>query len=120
MGTLRFFEEVVSFKIRRTFGFADYTGRSGAKFELEHIRIVLNGRKNLRYDKTTRIIPFDACRFVLSIHPNGSFFRKNSYLYESENRRIRKPTLEADATKRREYSAASEGGKPQISDRRGP
>lgn len=27
MGTLRFFEEVVSFKIRRTFGFADYTGR---------------------------------------------------------------------------------------------
>lgn len=84
------------------------------------IRIVLNGRKNLRYDKTTRIIPFDACRFVLSIHPNGSFFRKNSYLYESENRRIRKPTLEADATKRREYSVASEGGKPQISDRRGP
>ena len=28
MGTLRFFEEVVSFKIRRTFGFADYTDRS--------------------------------------------------------------------------------------------
>lgn len=27
MGTLRFFEEVVSFKIRRTFGFADYTPR---------------------------------------------------------------------------------------------
>ncbi len=27
MGTLRFFEEVVSFKIRRTFGFADYTVR---------------------------------------------------------------------------------------------
>lgn len=27
MGTLRFFEEVVSFKIRRTFGFADYTLR---------------------------------------------------------------------------------------------
>lgn len=26
MGTLRFFEEVVSFKIRRTFGFADYRG----------------------------------------------------------------------------------------------
>lgn len=25
MGTLRFFEEVVSFKIRRTFGFADYS-----------------------------------------------------------------------------------------------
>lgn len=97
-----------------------HPGRSGAKFELEYIRIVLNGRKNLRYDKTTRIIPFDACRFVLSIHPNGSFFRKNSYLYESENRRIRKPTLEADATKRREYSVASEGGKPQISDRRGP
>lgn len=28
MGTLRFFEEVVSFKIRRTFGFADYTNFS--------------------------------------------------------------------------------------------
>lgn len=28
MGTLRFFEEVVSFKIRRTFGFADYTGQA--------------------------------------------------------------------------------------------
>ena len=27
MGTLRFFEEVVSFKIRRTFGFADYIFR---------------------------------------------------------------------------------------------
>lgn len=27
MGTLRFFEEVVSFKIRRTFGFADYISR---------------------------------------------------------------------------------------------
>ena len=35
MGTLRFFEEVVSFKIRRTFGFADYTRRiadAGAEF----------------------------------------------------------------------------------------
>lgn len=35
MGTLRFFEEVVSFKIRRTFGFADYTpsrNRSGRSF----------------------------------------------------------------------------------------
>lgn len=29
MGTLRFFEEVVSFKIRRTFGFADYTFGDG-------------------------------------------------------------------------------------------
>lgn len=29
MGTLRFFEEVVSFKIRRTFGFADYTTSDG-------------------------------------------------------------------------------------------
>lgn len=28
MGTLRFFEEVVSFKIRRTFGFADYSPAS--------------------------------------------------------------------------------------------
>lgn len=28
MGTLRFFEEVVSFKIRRTFGFADYNPAS--------------------------------------------------------------------------------------------
>lgn len=31
MGTLRFFEEVVSFKIRRTFGFADYTGLVSAE-----------------------------------------------------------------------------------------
>lgn len=29
MGTLRFFEEVVSFKIRRTFGFADYIRKEG-------------------------------------------------------------------------------------------
>lgn len=29
MGTLRFFEEVVSFKIRRTFGFADYIDMLG-------------------------------------------------------------------------------------------
>lgn len=99
---------------------ADIQAAAEQNSNWSNIRIVLNGRKNLRYDKTTRIIPFDACRFVLSIHPNGSFFRKNSYLYESENRRIRKPTLEADATKRREYSVASEGGKPQISDRRGP
>lgn len=33
MGTLRFFEEVVSFKIRRTFGFADYTV---GKFSVEN------------------------------------------------------------------------------------
>ncbi len=33
MGTLRFFEEVVSFKIRRTFGFADYI-RSNAMDDL--------------------------------------------------------------------------------------
>lgn len=32
MGTLRFFEEVVSFKIRRTFGFADYKFTSGHNF----------------------------------------------------------------------------------------
>lgn len=34
MGTLRFFEEVVSFKIRRTFGFADYNCnfKTGTKF----------------------------------------------------------------------------------------
>lgn len=68
-----------------------HSGRSGAKFELEHIRIVLNGRKDLRHDKTTRIILFDACRFVLSIHPNGLFFRKiiiftNWEIAESENR----------------------------------
>lgn len=31
MGTLRFFEEVVSFKIRRTFGFADYKRAEHAK-----------------------------------------------------------------------------------------
>lgn len=31
MGTLRFFEEVVSFKIRRTFGFADYSFRPAGR-----------------------------------------------------------------------------------------
>lgn len=31
MGTLRFFEEVVSFKIRRTFGFADYKSAAFAE-----------------------------------------------------------------------------------------
>lgn len=31
MGTLRFFEEVVSFKIRRTFGFADYISDAGRR-----------------------------------------------------------------------------------------
>lgn len=40
MGTLRFFEEVVSFKIRRTFGFADYTisagGGIGIFFDRKH------------------------------------------------------------------------------------
>lgn len=34
MGTLRFFEEVVSFKIRRTFGFADYTRSEISAFVL--------------------------------------------------------------------------------------
>jgi len=51
MGTLRFFEEVVSFKIRRTFGFADYTGgllssgrvRSG--FCCAWLRLWLHGRR---------------------------------------------------------------------------
>lgn len=36
MGTLRFFEEVVSFKIRRTFGFADYTEKVLPR-HLEHL-----------------------------------------------------------------------------------
>ena len=35
MGTLRFFEEVVSFKIRRTFGFADYISRFIVTFAYE-------------------------------------------------------------------------------------
>ena len=33
MGTLRFFEEVVSFKIRRTFGFADYKTDSSNRWQ---------------------------------------------------------------------------------------
>lgn len=36
MGTLRFFEEVVSFKIRRTFGFADYIRIYGLSSHIEH------------------------------------------------------------------------------------
>lgn len=35
MGTLRFFEEVVSFKIRRTFGFADYKNKDTKSPEKE-------------------------------------------------------------------------------------
>lgn len=36
MGTLRFFEEVVSFKIRRTFGFADYTAGAASLRNMAH------------------------------------------------------------------------------------
>lgn len=38
MGTLRFFEEVVSFKIRRTFGFADYSAPAWAAYRIFIIR----------------------------------------------------------------------------------
>lgn len=38
MGTLRFFEEVVSFKIRRTFGFADYNVLGISKRTLQTYR----------------------------------------------------------------------------------
>lgn len=36
MGTLRFFEEVVSFKIRRTFGFADYIRAVRRRRQTQH------------------------------------------------------------------------------------
>lgn len=39
MGTLRFFEEVVSFKIRRTFGFADYMLRPRPAEEGEYFTV---------------------------------------------------------------------------------
>lgn len=42
MGTLRFFEEVVSFKIRRTFGFADYTD-----YHSEHLTKEKSGNRLL-------------------------------------------------------------------------
>ena len=47
MGTLRFFEEVVSFKIRRTFGFADYTRKNKHIALFRIICIRLQGPKIL-------------------------------------------------------------------------
>lgn len=40
MGTLRFFEEVVSFKIRRTFGFADYSRQFGGERDRDGFSVV--------------------------------------------------------------------------------
>lgn len=53
MGTLRFFEEVVSFKIRRTFGFADYkipSERANLIF-FQH-KLTSETPSYLHYDKT--------------------------------------------------------------------
>lgn len=62
MGTLRFFEEVVSFKIRRTFGFADYTSATarvlhdpfsmqfGNAYHRLCLRYRVHGRQNPRLD----------------------------------------------------------------------
>ena len=56
MGTLRFFEEVVSFKIRRTFGFADYKSRANVwKISCEeriyHLLAAKGGAKSVRRAK---------------------------------------------------------------------
>ena len=44
MGTLRFFEEVVSFKIRRTFGFADYRQTRGCQKQIFFHLALMFGR----------------------------------------------------------------------------
>ena len=49
MGTLRFFEEVVSFKIRRTFGFADY--------KPEGKRADPRGRRNFDEEGEKSLVP---------------------------------------------------------------
>lgn len=46
MGTLRFFEEVVSFKIRRTFGFADYRATVVAMFRKNMAAVARQGAKS--------------------------------------------------------------------------
>lgn len=50
MGTLRFFEEVVSFKIRRTFGFADYK----AEKRLRNIENTWNRCKGAQHGQGSR------------------------------------------------------------------
>lgn len=68
MGTLRFFEEVVSFKIRRTFGFADYNGAiaylapdgggpvTPHTHATDHLFIVTQGEAKVLLDGQERII----------------------------------------------------------------
>ena len=68
MGTLRFFEEVVSFKIRRTFGFADYTSRD--------LRDYRNCRFFLPPPKTNARLP--VCRLgAICSAPNSKAFCTN-------------------------------------------
>lgn len=58
MGTLRFFEEVVSFKIRRTFGFADYRSFAGVFYRISLLVFVsgniTQGLKALASSKSSR------------------------------------------------------------------
>ena len=54
MGTLRFFEEVVSFKIRRTFGFADYTNPLFNR-RPQDISDLFNNRNNSVVRKLSRL-----------------------------------------------------------------
>lgn len=55
MGTLRFFEEVVSFKIRRTFGFADYKFTVDQAGSVGDIKILQSPDKCFS-DEVTRIL----------------------------------------------------------------
>lgn len=59
MGTLRFFEEVVSFKIRRTFGFADYTG---SYFRNPEILFTFVGKNRRDGDSCGRACTIPACK----------------------------------------------------------
>lgn len=75
MGTLRFFEEVVSFKIRRTFGFADYiSARScqggivfignepGSYFRNPEILFTFVGKNRRDGDSCGRACTIPACK----------------------------------------------------------
>ena len=56
MGTLRFFEEVVSFKIRRTFGFADYIFRTVRFRSIQLEASIPSARGDCSSDKRNRKI----------------------------------------------------------------
>lgn len=88
MGTLRFFEEVVSFKIRRTFGFADYKFRDAPQTETRRTQMrtpefrIVSSKEALRATVNSQPIIRDS-RFILLIlslgkYRKASIWQKNS------------------------------------------